>query len=83
MVRAVDPSSPSLNGGVFVVEDGKVQRRSRDLACERVYYAAGHGICMGVASSGVDYTASVFDEDLQPAALDSPDRTAVARPRLR
>ncbi len=66
MVRAVDPSSPSLNGGVFVVEDGKVQRRSKDLACERVYYAAGHGICMGVASSGVDYTASVFDKNLQP-----------------
>jgi hypothetical protein len=61
MVRAVDPSSPALNGGVFVVEDGKVRRRSRDLACERVYYAAGHGICMGVAPSGVDYTASVFD----------------------
>jgi hypothetical protein len=66
MVRAVDPSSPTLNGGVFVVEDGKVQRRSKDLACERVYYAAGHGICMGVASSGVDYTASVFGADLQP-----------------
>jgi WD40-like Beta Propeller Repeat len=61
MVRAVDPSSPALNGGVFVVEDGKVRRRSRDLACERVYYAAGRGICMGVAPSGVDYTASVFD----------------------
>jgi hypothetical protein len=66
MVRAVDPSSPTLNGGVFVVEDGKVKRRSKDLACERVYYAAGHGICMGVAASGVDYTASVFDKNLQP-----------------
>lgn len=66
MVRAVDPTSPSLNGGVFVVEDGKVQRRSRDLACERVYFAAGHGICMGVAPSGVDYTASVFDDKLAP-----------------
>jgi len=66
MVRAVDPASPSLNGGVFVVDEGKVQRRSKDLACERVYYAAGHGICMGIASSGVDYTASVFDDKLQP-----------------
>jgi hypothetical protein len=65
MVRAVDPSSPALNGGVFVVEDGKVRRRSKDLACERVYYAAGRGICMGVAPSGVDYTASVFDEQLR------------------
>jgi hypothetical protein len=66
MVRAVDSSSPSLNGGVFVVEDGKVQRRSKDLACERVYYADGHGLCMGVAPSGVDYTASVFDNKLEP-----------------
>ncbi len=66
MVRAVDPSSPTLNGGVFVVEDGKVRRRSPELACERVYYAGGHGICMGVAPSGVDYTASTFDSQLRP-----------------
>src|SRR6478752_6497871 len=82
MVRAVDPASPSLNGGVFVVEDGKVQRRSRDLACERVYYAAGHGICMGVASSGVDYEATIFDSKLQPVDEISltglPSRTRVS-----
>jgi hypothetical protein len=65
MVRAVDPSKPTLNGRVFVVEDGKVRRRSSDLACERVYYAAGRGICMGVAPSGVDYTAKVFDANFQ------------------
>jgi hypothetical protein len=65
MVRAVDPSKPTLNGRVFVVEDGKVSRRSSDLACERVYYAAGRGICMGVAPSGVDYTAKVFDANFQ------------------
>jgi hypothetical protein len=65
MVRAVDPSSPTLNGRVFVVEGGKVQRRSADLACERVYYAAGRGICMGVAPSGVDYTAKIFDANFQ------------------
>jgi len=69
MVRAVDPSSPSLNGRVFVVEDGEVKRRSKDLACERVYFAEGRGICMGVASSGVDYTATVFADRFQP--LDS------------
>jgi hypothetical protein len=65
MVRAVDPSKPTLNGRVFVVEDGKVRRRSGDLACERVYYAGGRGICMGVAPSGVDYTAKIFDSDFQ------------------
>jgi len=65
MVRAVDPVSPTLNGRVFVIEDGKVGRRSADLACERVYYAAGRGICMGVAPSGVDYTAKTFDANFQ------------------
>lgn len=65
MVRAVDPSSPTLNGRVFVVKDGKVGHRSTELACERVYYAAGHGICMGVAPSGVDYDAKIFDANFQ------------------
>lgn len=66
MVRAVDPANPRLNGRVFVVEDGRVQHGSDELACERIYYAAGAGICMGVAASGVDYTASVFDSKLRP-----------------
>lgn len=65
MVRAVDPAKPTLNGRVFVVEDGKVVRRAGDLACERVYYAGGRGICMGVAPSGVDYEATVFDSKFQ------------------
>jgi hypothetical protein len=66
MVRAVDPATPTLNGRVFVVADGKVRRRSADLACERVYYAGGHGLCMGVAASGVDYTAITFDRNFHP-----------------
>jgi hypothetical protein len=66
MVRAVDPSNPRLNGRVYEIDHGKVRRRSGDLACERVYYAAGHGICMGVAPSGVDYRAEVFDSRLHP-----------------
>jgi hypothetical protein len=66
MVRAVDPDNPRLNGRVYEVDDGRVRRRSADLACERVYYAGGHGICMGVAASGVDYDATVFDANLKP-----------------
>jgi hypothetical protein len=66
MVRAVDAGNPRLNGRVFTLDDGKLQRRSGDLACERVYYAAGHGICLGVAPSGVDYTATTFDSRLRP-----------------
>jgi hypothetical protein len=66
MVRAVDPNNPRLNGRVYEVDDGKVKRRSADLACERVYYAGGRGICMGVAASGVDYDATIFDSKLRP-----------------
>ena len=66
MVRAVDPANPRLNGRVYEVDDGKVRRRSGDLACERVYYAGGRGICMGVAASGVDYEATIFDSEMQP-----------------
>ncbi len=66
MVRAVDPAAPSLNGRVYVLDDGRLRRSPGDLACERVYFAAGRGICMGVASSGVDYTATVFDARLRP-----------------
>jgi hypothetical protein len=64
LVRAVDPKQPTLNGGVFEVHHGELRKRG-DLSCERVYYAAGHGICMGVAPSGVDYTATIFNEDLE------------------
>lgn len=66
MVRGVDPSNPRLNGRVFVVDHGKVERPEGDeLSCERVYFAAGRGLCMGVAPSGVDYTAAVFGPDLE------------------
>lgn len=65
MVRAVEPSNPRLNGRVFIVDHGKVRQLPGDLSCERVYFAAGRGICMGVAPSGVDYTAKVFDAKMQ------------------
>jgi hypothetical protein len=65
MVRAVEPSNQQLNGRVFVVDHGKVKQLPGDLSCERVYFAAGRGICMGVAPSGVDYTAQVFDAKMQ------------------
>jgi hypothetical protein len=66
MVRAVDPHNPRLNGHVYVIEDGKVEDEGgSDLACERVYYADGHGICMAIASSGVDYNATIFDPMLR------------------
>ena len=66
MLRAVDHANPRLNGRVFDIDNGKVQPQVGDLACERVYYAVGRGICMAVAPSGVDYEATVFDAKLQP-----------------
>jgi hypothetical protein len=69
MVRAVDPTNTRLNGRVFVVDHGKVEKPgSEELDCERVYFAAGRGLCMGVAPSGVDYTAQVFGPDMRPSA---------------
>ncbi|HEX4464988.1 MAG TPA: hypothetical protein VH042_10150 [Solirubrobacterales bacterium] len=65
MVRAVEPSNPQLNGRVFLVDHGKVKQLPGDLSCERVYFAAGRGICMGVAPSGVDYTAQVFNSKME------------------
>jgi len=64
MVRAVDPKNPQLNGRVYEVEDGEVHHDG-DLACERVYYAAGHGICMAIAPSGVDYEAKIFGPKME------------------
>ena len=82
MVRAVEPANPRLNGRVFIVDHGKVKQLPGDLSCERVYYAAGRGICMGIAPSGVDYTAEIFNakmETLHQIALTGlPSRTRVS-----
>lgn len=66
MVRAVDPENPRLNGRVYAIEDGHVRKRSRELACERVYFAGGRGLCLGISSSGVDYEATIFDSAMRP-----------------
>lgn len=65
MVRAVEPSNQRLNGRVFIVDHGKVKQLPGDLSCERVYFAAGRGICMGIAPSGVDYTAQLFNSEME------------------
>jgi hypothetical protein len=67
MVRAVDADDPLLNGRVFVVKQGRPQELTGDdLACERVYFAAGRGLCLATAESGIDYEATVFDSELEP-----------------
>jgi hypothetical protein len=67
MVRAVDRDDPRLNGRVFVVKDGHPQQLAgRELACERVYFAGGRGLCLATAESGIDYEATIFDSSLRP-----------------
>ncbi len=67
MVRAVDRADPRLNGRIFVAKgEHPEQVPGSELACERVYFAAGRGLCLAVAPSGVDYEATIFDSSLRP-----------------
>jgi len=67
MVRAVDRDDPSLNGRVFVVKEGRPrQLAGEDLACARVYFAGGRGLCLATAETGVSYEATIFDSSLRP-----------------
>jgi hypothetical protein len=63
LVRAVTHGDERLNGRVTLVRLGghAGAKRLGGLACERVYEAGGHGICLWVAASGVDYRMKVFD----------------------
>jgi hypothetical protein len=66
MVRAVDRDDPRLNGRVFVLREGRPrQLAGRELACERVYFAADRGLCLSTAETGVDYEATIFDSSLR------------------
>lgn len=63
LVRAVDPADPRLNGRVARVsasgDGGPVP--VGELACQRVHMAAGRGLCLALAPSGVDYVVRFFD----------------------
>lgn len=63
LVRAVDKGDERLNGRATTVTLGKRPSKARagGLACERLYVAAGRGLCEYVAASGVDYRVKVFD----------------------
>lgn len=69
MVRAVDRADPRLNGRVFVVKEGRPQQLTgQELACERVYFAGGRGLCLATAETGIEYEATIFDSSLRPQA---------------
>jgi hypothetical protein len=63
LVRAVDPQRATLEGRVYRVDPtgGGRPRVQKGPACLRYYEAAGHGLCLTVARSGVDFRAMVLD----------------------
>ncbi|MEA2136289.1 MAG: hypothetical protein QOC68_4198, partial [Solirubrobacteraceae bacterium] len=63
LVRTVDPGNPRLNGRLVEAAFGasKAVVDGGRLACQRVYVAAGAGLCLAVAPSGVEYRARIFD----------------------
>lgn len=66
MVRAVDRDDPRLNGRVFVIKGGRPRRLAGgELACERIYFAAGRGLCLATAETGISYEATIFDSSLR------------------
>jgi hypothetical protein len=65
LVRTVDPGNPRLNGRLSEAALGASKRTVEGgrLACQRVYVAAGAGLCLALAPSGVEYRARIFDRD--------------------
>jgi hypothetical protein len=65
MVRAVDRGDPLSNGRVFVIKGGEPrQLAGPELDCERVYFAAGRGLCLSTAATDSGYEVKVFDSSL-------------------
>ncbi len=65
MVRAVNRDDPLTNGRVFVLEGGHPrQLEGPEIDCERVYFAAGRGLCLATADTETGYQATIFDSSL-------------------
>jgi hypothetical protein len=65
VVRAISPRDPRLNGRLYVVAPSGRARAAGGPACQRVAVAAGRGLCLYLASSGVDYRAAILDRDMR------------------
>jgi hypothetical protein len=63
LVRAVDPGRATLEGRVYSVDPAGEARPQvkKGPACLRFYEAGGHGLCLTVARSGVEFRALVLD----------------------
>jgi hypothetical protein len=65
MARAVNRHDPLSNGRVFVLKAGHPrQLEGPELKCERVYFAAGRGLCLATADTESGYQATIFDSSL-------------------
>jgi len=65
MVRAVDRNNPLSNGRVFLLEGGHPRLPAGpQLDCERVYYAAGRGLCLATAETDSGYETTIFDSSM-------------------
>ncbi len=69
LVRAVSPRDPRLNGRLYVVSPGRRARPAGGPACQRVAFAGGRGMCLYLASSGVDYRAAILDRKLKTTKI--------------
>jgi hypothetical protein len=63
LVRAVDPQRATLEGRIYSVgpAGGGEPKLRKGPACLRLYEAGGHGLCLTVARSGVEFRALVLD----------------------
>jgi hypothetical protein len=83
-VRAVDRKDPQIPGRIYVVDPTRPRaRREVRTACMRVHEAAGRGLCLYLARSGVEYRAALLDRRFRVrrsfAITGVPSRTRVSR----
>jgi hypothetical protein len=66
-VRAADRSDPRLPGKVYVVNPSHPDRRTEyPVECMRISWTAGHGLCLSLAPSGVEYRVAELDSGFKP-----------------
>lgn len=66
LVRAIDPDSPRVDGQLYVVAGaGRTSPVRGAPSCVRVAVAAGSGLCLYLARTGVDYRVALLDRRLR------------------
>lgn len=61
VTRAISPRDPRLNGRLYLVGSSGRARATDGPACQRIAVAGDRGLCLYLASSGVDYRAAILD----------------------